>query len=329
MANVGEKLKQISDQIRGGIAPTKVRVRDLLWMFGVSRRGYGAVRRIRSQLEACGLETDPDFEYAYIGSFVSFIRAGSRKDALSPQETFRIGQLESANTKPVWIKPDNLLSEAVTIMMRHDYSQLPVMTTDRDLKGVVSWKTIGSKLALRQPCEFVRDCLEQPRVVGLEDSLFSAIRHISDFDYVLVRAQDRTICGIVTATDFSEQFRQLGEPFLLIAEIENGIRKIIHGKFTAVELSEVKNPSDTERSVTAVDHLTFGEYVRLLENEERWKKIDLALDRVEFVKSLRQIKNIRNDIMHFDPEGLDKEDLKILRDFAKFINRLRFVGGLG
>jgi hypothetical protein len=46
----------------------------------------------------------------------------------------------------------------------------------------------------------------------------------------LVQAPDRTICGIVTAADFSEQFRILAEPFVLIGEIENNIRKLIHGK---------------------------------------------------------------------------------------------------
>ncbi len=163
----------------------------------------------------------------------------------------------------------------------------------------------------------------------LEDSIFSAIAYISENDYVLVQAPERTICGIVTATDFSEQFRILGEPFLLVGEIENSIRKLIHGKFTGSELAEVKDPDDKERKVEAVSDLTFGEYVRLLENETRWKKIGLALDRTEFVKRLIEIRDIRNDVMHFDPEGLADEDLKTLRDFSKFMARLRTLGAIG
>jgi hypothetical protein len=41
-----------------------------------------------------------------------------------------------------------------------------------------------------------------------------------------------------------------------------------------------------------------------------------------------QIKDIRNDIMHFDPEGLDEEDLKSLRDFSKLMDRLRTLGAI-
>jgi hypothetical protein len=30
--------------------------------------------------------------------------------------------------------------------------------------------------------------------------------------------------------------------------------------------------------------------------------------------------------MHFDPDGLDDDDLKFLREFAQFLKRLRDVG---
>lgn len=146
---------------------------------------------------------------------------------------------------------------------------------------------------------------------------------------MLVQAPDRIICGIVTAADFSEQFRQLAEPFLLVGEIENSVRKLIRGKFTATELAEVKDPDDKERKVDAVSDLTFGEYVRLLENESHWRKIGLALDRTEFIKRLIEIRDIRNDIMHFHPEGLAEDDLRTLRDFSKFMGRLRTLGAVG
>jgi len=324
-----DKLAEIKQQLEKGVMPSKETVRNFLLWFGVARRGGRAVRRIRRRLEEAGLETDPDFEFAFFDGPVSFIPAGSKRAPTNQQETFRIGRLESANRKPVFVKPDTAISEAVTLLLTHDYSQLPVMTTERDVKGVISWKTIGSRLALNRQCPCARDCMEQPRIVQLEDSIFSAIAYISEHDYVLVQAPDRTICGIVTATDFSEQFRLLAEPFLLIGEIEDSIRKLIHGKFTASELADVKDPDDKERKVEAVSDLTFGEYGRLLENEKRWKKVGLALDRAEFVKRLTYIRDIRNDIMHFEPEGLDDEDLKTLRDFAKFMGRLRTLGAIG
>src|SRR3546814_4636712 len=62
--------------------------------------------------------------------------------------------------------------------------------------------------------------------IFLEDdrSIFEAITDIVQHDFVLVRARDKTISGIVTAADLSLQFRTLTEPFLLLSEIETHVR---------------------------------------------------------------------------------------------------------
>src|SRR3546814_7704843 len=85
--------------------------------------------------------------------------------------------------------------------------------------------------------------------------------------FVLVRAHDKTISGIVTAADLSLQFRTLTEPFLLLSEIETHGRTIVGKKFTAKELGDVQDPN-TPREINSVADLTFGEYVRLLRSEE-------------------------------------------------------------
>ena len=105
-------------------------------------------------------------------------------------------------------------------MLTQDFSQLPVMTNEREVKGIVSWKTIGSRLALKKECALVRDAMEPAQEIGIEESLFSAIAIIAANDYVLVRALDKKISGIITASDFNVQFQQLAEPFLLVGEIE-------------------------------------------------------------------------------------------------------------
>jgi hypothetical protein len=228
----------------------------------------------------------------------------------------------------VSVAPDASLQQAVTIMLTNDFSQLPVMTGARDLKGAISWKTIGSRLALRRSCTFVRDCMETAPVLAADESLFAAISTIAVNDYVLIQANDKSICGIVTASDLNEQFGRLAEPFLIVGEIENGIRNLLHGKFTSAELNEAKAPGEDGRTIEGIADLSFGEYVRLIENEKRWKKLKLEIDRGEFVKRLGQIREIRNDVMHFDPDGLEPSDMDILRDFARFLKRLRDVGAM-
>lgn len=334
MTHADEKLQNIAEQIKNGVVPPKETIRGLLLWFGASRRGYRVVRAIRNRLGKFGLRTDPDFEYAYIDGSVQFMRASATKssdgseapgvDQIDP--TYRVGRLASANRAPVAVNPDSSLKHIVTLMLANDYSQLPVMNGTRVVKGTVSWKTIGSRLALKKQCVKARDCMEPAPVISIEESLFSASQRIAEHDYVLVRASDDQICGIITSADFNDQFRKLSEPFLLVGEIEHGVRRILHGKFTAEELNEAKNPDDQSREVESVGDLTFGEYLKLIEEEKAWQKLKVEIDRVEFVKRLDRTREIRNDVMHFDPDGLDDGAIEDLREFAQFLKRLRDVG---
>lgn len=334
MSNVDEKLVAIAAQLKKGVAPPAETVRSILSWFDARRRGHGVVSVIRNALKKHGLTTSPDFEYAWLDSAVSFVaeRNGSEdsgvEQTVDHDPTFRIGRLEAANRKPTSVPPDATLQQAVTIMLTNDFSQLPVMRSPRDLKGIVSWKTIGSRLALKRPCKTVRDGLESAQVISAEASLFEAIERIATRDYVLVQGSDRTILGIVTASDFNLQFRSLAEPFLLVGEIESGVRRMLHGNFTVKELAAVRKADDQSRPIERPSDLTFGEYVRLLESESHWKRLEIEIDRVEFLKNLGRVRDIRNDVMHFDPDGMDPEDLRFLREFAQFMKRLRDVGAL-
>ncbi|MEL6556373.1 MAG: CBS domain-containing protein [Cyanobacteria bacterium J06621_11] len=323
-----EHLKNINEQLDKGVIPPKETVRNILGWFGVSRRGYNVVRCVLAEFEKYQLITVPNFEFAYIDEAIQFKRPGQHEDTSShtADPIYRIGRLESANKVPISVKPDALLEKATTLMLTHDYSQLPVMTTERDVKGVISWRTIGSKLALGCSGSTVSDFMEKPNIQSVETSLFDAIRVVSESEYVLVQAIDRRICGIVTGTDLTLQFRNLAEPFLLIGETENHVRKLIHGKFSIAELQSIRNENDPDRMVESVVDLTFGEYVRLIENEDRWSKLNIQIDRIEFKNRLDRVRIIRNDVMHFDPDGLSEDDIAVLRDFAKFLSSLRTMG---
>jgi CBS domain len=67
----------------------------------------------------------------------------------------KIGKLAAANRLPLCVSPDTRVEEAITLMLQNDYSQLPVTTTIRDVKGTFSWKALGSRLALGKKCERV------------------------------------------------------------------------------------------------------------------------------------------------------------------------------
>lgn len=226
----------------------------------------------------------------------------------------------------MWVQPDAPLAQAVIEMIAHDFSQLAVATTERNLRGAITWRSIGSRLALNQEGQFVRDYIERPQEVRPDSSTFEVIGLIARHDFVIVRGDDRTMTGIVTASDLSEQFHSLTEPFLLLSEIENLLRNMIAKRFSVAELREATEPQDRGRQINGVADLTFGEYIRLLENGDRWDKLRIAVDRHRFCAKLQAVREVRNGVMHFDPDGIEPTNLEELQRFARFMKTLDTMG---
>ena len=151
------------------------------------------------------LRVVPDFEFQYADSKI-LVELDHEVDgtpsSVQPSDpTYRVGTLEAANNRPLSIKPDAALAEAATIMELHDFSQLPIMENELTVKGIVSWKLIGAHLSFGRECERVHDCMETAKELTIDAPLFDAIQVVTEHGYVLVRGADKTITGIVTATD--------------------------------------------------------------------------------------------------------------------------------
>lgn len=241
--------------------------------------------------------------------------------------TYCIGKLGAASNKPVSVAPDQSLQTAATLMLTRDFSQLPVMTSDYDVKGIITWTSIGIRLALGIQGSFVREFMKPHQEILATSLLINAIPIIVQSQYVLIRDQG-CITGIVTVSDLSLQFQQLAEPFLLLREIENRIRLIIGDAFSPAELSDIPDSEDSGRAVNSIYDLTFSQYIRLLQNPDNWKKINLSIDRAAFCDQLDTIRKIRNDVMHFNPDPMKAEDLQLLRDFLNFLQLLQNIGGI-
>ncbi|MDT9580599.1 CBS domain-containing protein [Stenotrophomonas indicatrix] len=326
MSSLDDRLAAITVELNKGVTAPSDTVRTILSWLGAERRGTWVVKQINSALEANGLVTTPSFESTWLDGTVTFglkpsVAAGETQ--LDP--TFRLGRLEAANKPVISVAPNDSLAKAVTLMLTYDFSQLPVMVGARDVKGTVSWKTIGARLAMDRSCQECQEFMETAQIVSENVSLLEAVDVIAKHDYVLVQRVDKTIAGLVTASDFSSQFRLMSEPFLLVGEIENGIRHLLHGRFSAGELQGARADGDTTRVIERPSDLTFGEYVRLLQDESNWTKLGVKMDRREFVKQLDRVRGIRNDVMHFDPDGLDPDDKAFLVEFAQFLKRVREI----
>ena len=317
-------LKSVADQMQGDVAkgaapkPERLTVRELLRRFNCKRRSKWINAHIGRGLREFKLRTDPDFKAPSL-NFQIAIELVPQSSEPPSDPTRRIGTLSAANKRLTSIKPESPLKEATARMLMKDYSQLPVMKTDRDVEGIVSWQSIGTHRAMGQECGNVRQCMEHPEVVPSDARLFDAIRKVGEHGYVLVQRKDKTIAGIVTAMDVLELLSRLAGPFLFVGEIEEHLRNLVRGKFT---LDQLRAASGHDQPIEGLTDLTFGGYCRLLENKENWGTLKLNIHRKEFVNNLETVRRIRNAIMHFDPDGLAEDDRQTIRRLARFFDKL-------
>ena len=334
-------LQEVADRMRADIeraaapTPVQITVRDLLARYGYAKRMENVCNHIRNRLEELELVTKPDFERTWAGATVSIEMdpevIETSGNMARPDPTYRLGMLEAAHNKPMSVNPNADLKAATTIMLLHDFTQLPVMEGSRNVKGIISWQTIGVRLALGQDCRFVRQCMDESYQERLKSTpLFDAIGVIERYGYVLVRDEDdgNVISGIVTASDLAQQFERLAAPFLLAGEIEGHLRNLVHRKCTVEELRGQATDGSTHPQISGPADLTLGDYHRLLSNTENWNRAGLNVDRKEFSAHLDQVRQIRNNVMHFNPDGLSDEDTQMLRDVARFFEELVRVGAL-
>lgn len=343
------RIERVAESLREGDSPQTATVRELLAWFGQQRRGWRVVGAIENDLRKVGLVTDPDFTTAYIDGSLTFalvndqrsaVATGKKKGQRNPvdvQETsvgapeteaevedrvLRVRMLPAANRAPIVVNRDDPVDKALTLMAMHDYSQLPATQDMRNADGMISWRSILLAQTNGQEPARVGQCTERHEEVRAEDPLLTAFQKIVDHEAVLVRGEKNQITGIVTATDLSVMFREQTEPFLLLSEIENQLRRLLDGHFSTEELKAAKDPADREREVEGVTDLTFGECTRLLEKREHWGRLRVGLNHKTFVAQLEETRRIRNDVMHFDPDGLLREELQRLRDVRRLLQRV-------
>lgn len=307
---------------------------------GVARRGWRVIEEIEALLDKYEVLCEPSFGEAWFYGPIEIkpkpkITAGKTSNNGESEDfdpTPRLSLLKAANLNKVKetgaglglisVHRDTPLSEATTLMLLHDFSQLPILSGQRDVEGIVSWKSIGKALSLGKTCLTVSDCKDEIITLNYDEPLFSAVTFVLEKEVVLVRQKDRSISGIVTVTDIGEQFIALAEPFLIIEQIENHIRKLLDFKFTSEELSIASSYEEKPKEIKNLSDLSFGQYVRILEDPKKFEKLKLNIDRNIITQQLEKVRKIRNDVMHFDPDGITSKDLDVLRQTASFLHKI-------
>lgn len=333
-------LKSLSERTADGQS-VEMTVRDFLNEWGVRRRGSSVVVRVERDLAEHDISTIPRFDQVGIDQIIA-IRATSSMpssgegssptsdaaDGLpnidsSQEHTITVGTLSSAGGGLASVVKEDTIRKAQSIMESRDFSQLAVTSGGRQLHGAISWESIAQTQMYGATPEFVKDAMEpNPVLVRDSDPLLDQVQAIADNGYIFVRDAHNELKGIVTSADLSSQFALLANPFLLIGEIERWLRTVVDGTLEADDLAAFADPDDVDREIDGAQHLTFGEYHRILQNPDVWDQIGWTVDRNIFCQHLEHVRDIRNAIMHFSPDPIEPDELAVLENMLQWIRRL-------
>ncbi|MBE5320943.1 CBS domain-containing protein [Pedobacter sp. MR2016-19] len=322
-----ELVKKIKKEGKG----IKMSKRDLIWCFdSYEKRTSGNVWRINEYLKSEKMIIVPSFQGGWIDEEIELKEKDKAKikNAKSDCEEHttefdpisRLSILEAASKIPVSISRDADLEKAYHLLWTNDFSQIPVMNNDRDILGVIGWKSIAKGLIAKKKSNCVKDFMNDDfKILSSETPLFDAIREVIKSGVIFVQDKERKIRGPITPFDLNEEFIEQIEPYILLEQIENFLRLILHNKIVLEDIIKLLFKDDTERKIESISDMNFGEYLVVIRNVEMWEALALPFVRADFINELDIIRKIRNGVMHFHPDKISNYELITLRKMSNFL----------
>jgi CBS domain-containing protein len=229
---------------------------------------------------------------------------------------------------------------AVRIMIKHDFSQLPVVDAeDGTVVGTISAESIvraiyhlsnpeadtGGSLSNGMGLN-VAQCIDETSPHRPDTEMLALHKIMADSPYILV-GEEGKLSDILTHSDIVRLFRELGAHFLMIGNIEQSLRLLIGRVFDSSEAIETAighafhyRKEDKSR---ALDDMTIDDYRQLIMNKKNWPHFaGLLFDRQATHNRLLKLRNLRNDLFHFRLHRLDSEQKDFLRSTARWLEQL-------
>jgi CBS domain-containing protein len=234
---------------------------------------------------------------------------------------FPIEKLLEGCGAPCCVSTDKTVGDALTLMVEHDFSQLPIVDKDGNLCGIITEATInrtyyhvgGSISLLGLP---VTHCQTKPATIAPDSDIFEALDLLKNEYAVVVVEHDKPV-GILTDYDTTHFFRDISEGLILVEDIEVTLRQYIESAF----------PSEKERREAIklalgqhkdYDRLGFWHHMQLVTAEGNWDKFQPVFESKElFSLLLDQVRQIRNQLAHFRgrPDLVQHDALLCARDW--------------
>ncbi|MDJ0346968.1 CBS domain-containing protein [Streptomyces sp. H10-C2] len=314
--------------------------RALIGLWGWQRRTNDVIDIVDAELAVRGLRATPHFTEVALDGLVtvSAIDAAEVQADTQAQQGadraggvtevdlgrhWRIGSLLPSVRNVTTVAYDAPLSTALTWMVEHDYSQLPVVNDNNVLRGVITWESIArAQLAKREPT--VAAAIDpHPHTAHEQEELLVRIGDIRQHGFLIVTDRYNLVVGILTASDLAEQLRLRVEPFILLGEAERRLRRLTR----SIDPDHLPQASGIrKKKLDRNEELTLGQYPALLADETCWADLDWPYDQNGIVSRVAVVKDYRNELAHWDVDAPEQktEPLAATKRLLKLLKLLDY-----
>ena len=239
---------------------------------------------------------------------------------MSQSSVFTLADLPSAslNERLQTVQRSDSTRKASAIMLAEGFSQVPVLSGERKVIGVITWRSLACHPSLDEvSAGDVCEPIPSGRLFPLSTPVTDILDLMLTDEFILTHNEQDIPCGIVTAADMVEWAKQHLRALLAVEDIERHLRKV---------LDEFLNGEECED----LDSLNFSDYLKLLSDRSNWSQLSSLglwrmVDHREFKSRLQAVIEARNRIFHFrhaiadDNDSTKLDDIETLTTFAKFI----------
>jgi len=246
-----------------------------------------------------------------------------------------VNRIIPVDQKLLSISPSMKAHAAVQLLNQTKYSQVPVIDNNRVL-GMFSYRSFSKFSAKKTYAEItqdkvapmdilVEDCMEQFQYRHFNSEIDQIVECLNEDNGVLIGAEDN-LKSILTPMDLLRYLLEITRPFMLINEMELGVRALIHRVASHEQIIEFSKKclgsfyKDRENKIPqTLEEMTFDNYKTIISNKDNWKIFESTFGgtRQAFMTKFTRIAELRNDIFHNKkPMTLsDYEDLVDHRDW--------------
>ncbi len=312
--------------------PVAVRVRELLSQWGASGRSPEVSEQLAADLDNHGLATEPNFLKTGLDSEVRIVERDSKEsneatdaDAETNAQPIggdvglTLGNIPSANDGVLSVSPSSSYDEAITLMLLNDYSQLAVMTTAHSTPRAVTWQSIA-RARHADPSGKFGSAIVDASTRRFDTELVDVLPLLESEDFVFVKDETNRVSGIVTTADVVRAYGELATPFFLIGELDRLLRQIVSENFSMADIVLACDETG-ERNLRTFDDLTMGDYERVLQNTTHWQSLGWPLHRATFAARLSELRKVRNDLVHFNPDPVPEQTVSQIRHMLQVLRR--------